>query len=429
MRHSTFALLSGVCLATTAHAATPGWSISEASSGVMVIHAGVSRIAARGGRVGPGDIVTTGQNARAVLVNGDQYAVVSPNSRLEIADPRPSGGLMQFIEKVGNAVFSVKKGSTPHFGVQTPYLAAVVKGTTFSVTVDDAGASVQVIEGAVEVATVDGGAHRLLEPGAIATVGVADLGRLTIQGKTTQVLRSPNAPAPAPAAGDVAPAVHVAAPDAPAPAVIAEAAREGGATSGSAGQLAAAEPVTIAAAIEEAPKSIGQISGGLVSGSTAMTVAIASAAAAPADAARPAVPGNGDGAPGKGGAPGGNGGGKGSGAGNGNPGGNGNGNANGGDAGHGNGDDHGNGNGGNSGNGNGGSSGGGHGNGSGNGSGNGNGNGNGNGGNGNGNGNGNPGNGGGNGNAGNGNGNGNGGGNGNDNAGNGGGNGNGGGHG
>src|SRR5690242_544609 len=275
MRLMKLALLSSVCLATPALATSSGWTISEASTGVMVVHAGVSRAAARGGRVQAGDIVSTGQNARAVLVNGDEYAVVSPNSRLEIADPRSSGGLMQFIEKIGNAVFSVKKGSAPHFGVQTPYLAAVVKGTTFSVTVDDSGASVQVVEGAVEVMTVDGGAHQLLQPGAIATVGAADLGRLTIQGKTTQVLRSPNAPAPVPAPvhGNVAPAVQTTAPEAPTPAVIAEAATEGSSVSIPApAQLAAAEPMTIDAPIEEAPKSIGQISGGLVSGTTAMTV-------------------------------------------------------------------------------------------------------------------------------------------------------------
>src|SRR3546814_14786860 len=63
-------------------------------------------------------------------------------------------------------VFSIKKKLTPHFGVQTPYLAAVVKGTTFSVTVDGTGASVQVVEGAVEVSTLDGGARDLILPGA-----------------------------------------------------------------------------------------------------------------------------------------------------------------------------------------------------------------------------------------------------------------------
>src|SRR3546814_6588562 len=81
----------------------------------------------------------TGPNARAVLVRGEEYAIVAPNTRLEIADPAKSGGLWQIVESAGNIVFSIKKKLTPHFGVQTPYLAAVVKGTTFSVTVDGTG--------------------------------------------------------------------------------------------------------------------------------------------------------------------------------------------------------------------------------------------------------------------------------------------------
>ena len=71
-----------------------------------------------------------------MLVRGEQYAVLAPNSRIQIADPTPSQGLMQIVEQIGNVVFSIKKGGVPHFGVTTPHLAAVVKGTTFSVTVD-----------------------------------------------------------------------------------------------------------------------------------------------------------------------------------------------------------------------------------------------------------------------------------------------------
>lgn len=180
--------------AAPAGAAVPPWTISEASSGVLVVHSGISKIAARGGRAEAGDVIVTGTNARAVLVRGEEYAVVAPNSRLQVGDPVASGGMMQFLEKAGNVVFSIRKMATPHFGVQTPYLAAVVKGTTFSVTVDDRGASVQVVEGAVEVATQDGGARELVLPGNVASVGAADLGRLTIQGTSSKVIQSPRMP-------------------------------------------------------------------------------------------------------------------------------------------------------------------------------------------------------------------------------------------
>src|SRR3546814_14388544 len=112
------------------------WTISEASSGVTGSHQGSSKPAVRGEKVQTGDKVSTGPNARAVLVRGEEYAIVAPNTRLEIADPAKSGGLWQIVESAGNIVFSIKKQLTPHFGVPSPYLAAVVKGTTLRVQID-----------------------------------------------------------------------------------------------------------------------------------------------------------------------------------------------------------------------------------------------------------------------------------------------------
>jgi FecR protein len=186
----------GLFMASAASAAPPdGWKISEKSGTVTVLHSGVSKIALQGNAITMGDVVNTGANGRAVLVRGQEYLVIAPNSRLRIADPAPSGGMIQILQDVGNVIFKIKRKSTPHFAVQTPYLAAVVKGTTFSVTVNEAGASVQVIEGAVEVNTNDGGARDLVRPGMIAAVNARNLFQLKIDGDTSHVTVSPNAPA------------------------------------------------------------------------------------------------------------------------------------------------------------------------------------------------------------------------------------------
>src|SRR3546814_18046403 len=76
--------------------------------------------------------------------------------------------------------------------------------TTLFRSVDGTGASVQVVEGAVEVSTLDGGARDLILPGAIATVGATDHSVLKVQGETTKSIKSPNAP-PAPAPPETAP--------------------------------------------------------------------------------------------------------------------------------------------------------------------------------------------------------------------------------
>lgn len=285
MRRVVFGLLLTTAIATPVVAGTPPWTISEASQGVMINHAGQVKGAARGGKAEPGDVITTGPNARAVLVRGEEYAVVAPNSRLQVADPAATGGLTQFLEKIGNVVFSVKKMANPHFGVQTPYLAAVVKGTTFSVTVDDSGASVQVVEGAVEVATHDGGAREVLRPGSIASVGAGDLGALTIQGATTRTIHSASTPSSSSTAqtGAVAAKVSDSAPATTATAMTSAVSETATSTvQASRGNNATSNAVTINA-VNEPASSLSNLTGGLVSGQTGAGLAAAASSASGAD--------------------------------------------------------------------------------------------------------------------------------------------------
>ncbi|MEH6702057.1 FecR family protein, partial [Parasphingorhabdus sp.] len=190
-----FLSLAALVTAGSAHAGTPQWKLSESAGTVNVLRSGVSKIAISGGSLSAGDVITTGTKSRAVLVRGQEYVVVSPNSRLRISAPEQSGGVVQFFEELGNVLFRIDKKATPHFGVKTPYLAAVVKGTTFSVTVTESGTAVQVTEGAVQVSTLDGGATQLLSPGMIGMVDQSQQFRLTIAGTESRIIDSPNAPA------------------------------------------------------------------------------------------------------------------------------------------------------------------------------------------------------------------------------------------
>jgi hypothetical protein len=155
---------------------------------------------------------------------------------------------MQLIEDWGSALFKIEKKSTPHFGVQTPYLAAVVKGTTFTVTVGPEDAKVKVTEGAVEVSTLDGGATDLVRPGSLAMVGRSDLYRLTVEGIGAKELRSTAAP--------LAGVVTVKTPN------------EASVAKGD-NRSARAESVRIAKAIGEKPMSLAKLTGGLVEGASA----------------------------------------------------------------------------------------------------------------------------------------------------------------
>ena len=174
------------------------WTISESAGPVSIARSGISSVATRGLTVNAGDVVTTGRGGRAVLVRGTEFMMVAPASQLRMPAEQQATGMTQVIEDFGNVVFMIKKKMTAHFEVRTPYLAAVVKGTTFAVGVSPRGASIQVLEGAVDVATLDGRAHKLVTPGAVAMISAANRSRMTIEdnGKT-RVIDSPGGGAPA----------------------------------------------------------------------------------------------------------------------------------------------------------------------------------------------------------------------------------------
>ena len=135
-------------LATAAFA--DDWKIREVSGAVRVTLPARNPASATVGQTLPiGTSITTGGNGRATMTNGQQRIVVGPNSRTTLAPEQ--GGVTRILQDLGSALFQVDRQGRPHFRVETPLLAAVVKGTTFTVSVDPLGDRVHVAEGLVEV--------------------------------------------------------------------------------------------------------------------------------------------------------------------------------------------------------------------------------------------------------------------------------------
>lgn len=249
-------IVGALFCSTSAFANSPAWTISESSGTVNVLRPGVTEAGTRGKALKAGDVIATGKAGRAVLVRGGEYLVVSANSRIAIAQPK-SGSMTQIVQSFGNAVFKIQKKTTPHFAVQTPYLAAVVKGTTFSVTVEEGGASVQVTEGRVEVSTTDGGASHLVVPGEIGLVRSGMPGRLMIKGDDTKTIDSPTPRA-------------IVAPASPVSNDIAQA--------GDASAEPAAKEESVAVKIEEAigegAVDLGKMSDGMVTGNSTLVAMV-----------------------------------------------------------------------------------------------------------------------------------------------------------
>lgn len=241
-----------------------GWSVSEAKGVVVVIDAQGQRPAKAGTALAAGATIRTEARSSAVLVRGREFVTMRQNAQLRIPAPAQaqarSRGIIQIIQDYGSALFNIGKKENPHFGVETPYMAAVVKGTTFVITVSGEGASLQVTEGAVEAATNDGGVRELIRPGAVAMIAAGDPLRMVVEGEGRRVLDSPARPAGGgPAAATPAPASG----------------------SGSAGTPATPEPAVssgrgqarIERAIVSTPGDIGAYSRGFASGEVAVMAA------------------------------------------------------------------------------------------------------------------------------------------------------------
>ncbi len=133
------------------------WTIIESSGSVLVLQSmAAARQVSTRESLGPGSTITTGGDGRAVLRRGEQEITAGPNSRisLPVAD---ASGFTRIIQELGAAMFKVDSREVQHFQVDTPLISAVVKGTTFTVSVGANSHSVHVVEGLVEVSPRNGG--------------------------------------------------------------------------------------------------------------------------------------------------------------------------------------------------------------------------------------------------------------------------------
>lgn len=185
----TLACAAVLLLSATESLASEAWRIVQTTGVVKSGGAGFMPTAVQPNQALPADAwVETGTQGRVVLVRGLETIALGPHSRVQLPTQEVNGNT-RVLQTLGSALYRVGKQKAPHFQVDTPYLAAVVKGTTFTVTVTDAISSVEVAEGLVEVATPDGSDSEFVRPGFSGVVTKHDTGQVV-------VVNSPGAPAP-----------------------------------------------------------------------------------------------------------------------------------------------------------------------------------------------------------------------------------------
>src|SRR5437879_4313772 len=136
-----------------------GWSVSRSSGEAWIATTGEAKQVSlkQDEALKPGDTIRTGPNGRVLLVRGEETILIAPNSVIGLPLEKKDGLSTTILQRAGSILLEVEKRNVTHFEVETPYLAAVVKGTQFSVTVGSTGTSGDVGRGEVEVSDFKSG--------------------------------------------------------------------------------------------------------------------------------------------------------------------------------------------------------------------------------------------------------------------------------
>jgi hypothetical protein len=162
------------------------WSVSKSSGEVWISTTDAQPASLKQeDKLKPGDTIRTGRNGRVLLVRGEETILIAPNSVIGVPTEKKDGLSTTILQRAGSILLEVEKKNVKHFEVETPYLAAVVKGTQFSVTVNAASTSVDVRRGQVEVSDFKSGQIALVMPGQVATSFANGKGGLSLSGTGT----------------------------------------------------------------------------------------------------------------------------------------------------------------------------------------------------------------------------------------------------
>jgi hypothetical protein len=123
------------------------------------------------GDVVPDDrVIRTGSTGRVDFRRDAETISLGADTQVQIHD-RVGERFTTVEQHFGTVEVEAEVRNVRHFAVETPFLAAVVKGTRFVVRSGRSEASVQVKRGRVEVTDLKTGIHALVPSGQTATVG------------------------------------------------------------------------------------------------------------------------------------------------------------------------------------------------------------------------------------------------------------------
>jgi len=162
-------LLSLMMLLFAVPALADDWQVNRVRGDVTQKIDGSWQAVQRGDIIPNDRYLKTGEDGRVGLVRSRETIELEGNTQIRIQDAgadRRTSVLQDF----GVVAIEAERRNVMHFSVQTPFLAAVVKGTRFTVRADQSSASVSVDRGVVQVQDTRNDLVADVRPGQAATV-------------------------------------------------------------------------------------------------------------------------------------------------------------------------------------------------------------------------------------------------------------------
>ena len=185
MSPSIRAALLGAALALAAPSVgfASDWSILSMSGLVKVSSSGQWVDAGERTTLRHGAWIKTGTKGELVLERDGIRVSVRPRTIMAVADLANEPGTTALVQRLGSATVEVQKRETPRLKVHTPFLAAIVKGTTFDVEVDRCYTEFGVHEGRIAVEDAPRGMATEIGAGQSAGAGRGEDNAITLEGE------------------------------------------------------------------------------------------------------------------------------------------------------------------------------------------------------------------------------------------------------
>ncbi|MEC9468823.1 MAG: FecR family protein [Pseudomonadota bacterium] len=174
------------------------WVVKRVSGIVYFVAPGVEAFRVKKGMVfEKGYTIGTRAGARALIGRGSETIAVGPNTTFAMSAFRSNGAKTTLLQRKGTIEVDVEKRQQPHFTVETPFFAAVVKGTRFEVNVQGKQARVSVERGVVAVEDFASGDRVDLTAGQAAASAPSNRVGLSVSGRTKPTVKPGAKRAPA----------------------------------------------------------------------------------------------------------------------------------------------------------------------------------------------------------------------------------------